>query len=682
MNLILNNTPTLCLNMIVKNEGKIISRLLKSVASIIDCYCICDTGSTDDTINIIVDYFKGTGIRGKIVQEPFKNFCDTRNVALQYCMGMSDYVLLLDADMVLEIKTFNKNTLASADSFQILQGNDSFYYQNMRIIKNNGLYKYVGVTHEYIDTPQNNTSLNIEKNNLFIRDIGDGGSKSDKFERDIRLLLDGIKKEPNNVRYYFYLANSYHDSGRFCEAINVYKKRIELGGWIEEVWYSYYRIGLCFKNIGKMNDAIEWWLKGYEYYPERLEGLYEILNYYRVKGSHTFFSMIYQDAKKILNLKKKRDNYLFLHNDIYTWKIYYEYTIMAYYMEIRNINDEFIQILNNAKYESEINNLIQNFKFYKDVLNEKSRIILDNKMKSSVNDEVVVFNSSSSCLIPNKDNNNAGYKMNVRYVNYTIDENGGYLNCDKHIISINKYIELDTNFEVKEEKCMQLTFDNRRYIGIEDIKIFNDVETNDLLFIGTGYHKSEKIGIVSGAYDTNSLTFCENELKTDFNNSYCEKNWVYVDYNDSTHIIYEWFPLKICKAKKETISLMETREMPQIFSRIRGSTCGFKYSKKTGENNNGNIQIEMYEDEIWFVTHMVSYESPRHYYHLIVIFDTQLNLLRYSAPFKFEGEPIEYCLSILVEDERVLINYSTWDRTTIIGVYDKTYIDSIVKYTP
>ena len=38
---------------------------------------------------------------------------------------------------------------------------------------------------------------------------------------------------------------------------------------------------------------------------------------------------------------------------------------------------------------------------------------------------------------------------------------------------------------------------------------------------------------------------------------------------------------------------------------------------------------------------------------------SNLNLLRYSAPFKFEGEPIEYCLSIVVEDDRVILNYST-----------------------
>ena len=35
------------LNMIVKNESKIITRVLNSVLPIINNYCICDTGSTD-----------------------------------------------------------------------------------------------------------------------------------------------------------------------------------------------------------------------------------------------------------------------------------------------------------------------------------------------------------------------------------------------------------------------------------------------------------------------------------------------------------------------------------------------------------------------------------------------------------------------------------------------------------
>jgi glycosyltransferase involved in cell wall biosynthesis len=226
MDLISNekNTPTLCLNMIVKNEGKIITRLLESVSHIIDCYCICDTGSTDNTINIIKNFFQKKNIPGKVIVEPFKNFCHNRNFAMKSCLGMSDFVLLLDADMCFKVNNFDKKQLLEYDSFCILQGNDSFYYYNMRIVKNNGLYNYVGVTHEYIDTPPNNRNRNLNREELFINDIGDGGSKSDKFERDVRLLLDGIKEEPNNVRYHFYLANSYHDLGRFGEAINMYKK--------------------------------------------------------------------------------------------------------------------------------------------------------------------------------------------------------------------------------------------------------------------------------------------------------------------------------------------------------------------------------------------------------------------------------------------------------------------------
>jgi glycosyltransferase involved in cell wall biosynthesis len=52
--------------MIVKNESKIIKRLLKSVLPIIDTYCICDTGSTDNTIQIIKEFFNKNKIDGKI----------------------------------------------------------------------------------------------------------------------------------------------------------------------------------------------------------------------------------------------------------------------------------------------------------------------------------------------------------------------------------------------------------------------------------------------------------------------------------------------------------------------------------------------------------------------------------------------------------------------------------------
>jgi tetratricopeptide (TPR) repeat protein len=664
---LISKTPTLCLNMIVKNESNIITRLFDSVLSIIDSYCICDTGSTDNTIEIIEHYFKEKGVPGKVVQEPFKNFCHNRTFALKECVGMSDYVLLLDADMILEIHNFDKKMLYDGDYFFILQGNDSFYYQNTRIVKNNGLFKYTGVTHEYTDVPSGSKGSQINKSQLFIRDIGDGGSKSDKFERDVRLLLEGIQNEPNNVRYYFYLANSYHDLGRYDEAIETYKKRIQLGGWKEEVWYSYYRIGTCYMKQCKMKDALWYWMEGYNYYPDRLEGLYELVKYYRVEGKNKLAFTIYNMCKEFLDKDINRDHYLFLDNDIYRMYLYYEYTIIASYNGVYNINNEVVKIFN-IGYDKEVNNLLSNMKFYKDILQCRKKIVLDNSIISDIDDNNVILTSSSSCLI--KNNNADGYKMNIRYVNYLINDNGYYLNCDKHIITVNKCFELNNELRIKKDELMEITFDGRRYIGVEDVRLYHDKYNDKLIYIGTGFHQDETIGVVSGEYDVKSKRLEVNELKQLFKETGCEKNWVFVDYKDENHIVYDWYPLRICKLHDDyTITISETKEMPKFFSRVRGSTCGFNYTKK-----NKTIQ------EIWFVGHIVSYEQPRHYYHVICVFDGEMNLLRYSAPFKFEGDPIEYCLSIVVEDERVLINYSTWDRTTRIGVYDKTYIDSILQY--
>lgn len=69
-----NNVPTLCLNMIVKNESKIITRLLDSVCKLIDCYCICDTGSTDNTIEVIETYLKIKIYQVKLCRNHLKIF--------------------------------------------------------------------------------------------------------------------------------------------------------------------------------------------------------------------------------------------------------------------------------------------------------------------------------------------------------------------------------------------------------------------------------------------------------------------------------------------------------------------------------------------------------------------------------------------------------------------------------
>jgi len=660
--------PTLCLNMIVKNESKIIARLLDSVCSIIDTYCICDTGSTDNTVELITAYFESKNICGKIVFEPFKDFAHNRNVSLNHCIGMSDYILFLDADMMLQIRGFNKESLWSADSFSILQGNEDFHYHNMRIVRNNGLYSYFGVTHEYINTPPNNFNINVPKDVLFINDVGDGGSKGNKFDRDVALLTKGIEENPNNERYHFYLANSYYDSGKDNEmAIEWYKKRIKLGGWVQEVWYSFYRIGLIYKRMDKMGDAIFNWIAAYDCFPDRIENLYEIIQYYRVIGQCKSALVFYKLAKSILDKNLNWSEYLFLQNDVYTYRLEFEYSIIAAYTGINNINDRVVTIMNNATDHNAVNNLLSNMKFYKDVLVPVKKINMSGVSVHLINGDYTDFMSSSSCIIPNSD---GGYLMNTRLVNYKIDGQGCYHNCDKHIITINKYLELDANFAVKLEILMNFDYLDRRYIGVEDVRIFKTASKKTLKFIGTGYHTNNKIGVVYGDYnpfyqENNLIPF---EIEPEFTVTDCEKNWVYVNIKNETRVIYNWSPLKICKidesnSEKNKLKLIKTIEMPNIFNRVRGSTCGANY-----------------KNEIWFVGHVVSYEQPRHYYHIFSVFDENMKLLRYSAPFKFDTECIEYCLGLVVEDDRIICTYSSWDRTTIIAVYDKKYIDGLVIY--
>lgn len=666
-----DSVPTLCLNMIVKNESKIIKRLFESVLPVIDCYCICDTGSTDDTVEIIETFFKEKGIPGKVVQEPFKDFAHNRSFALQACNGMSDYALLMDADMILEVNNFDKRKLSESDSCCLLQGNDSYYYQNMRIVRNNGQYKYLGVTHEYVSTPPGNHNVNIKKDELFIRDVGDGGSKSDKFERDIRLLLKGIEDEPNNVRYHFYLANSYKDSGHFDEAITYYHKRIAMGDWEQEIWYSNFNIANIYEHLGKMGEAIFYWLECYNLNPLRLENLQKLVQYYRLVGKHKTAKIFYDLAKQALasgNINK--DSYLFLHNDVYTYKFDYEYTILAGYLGHSNINDAAVAVFNNSTDGPIINNVLSNMKFYKFVLKPRAKMDFSFSMECPVGDMNINFHSSSAALIKNPKTD--GYIMNIRMVNYRIvRENGAYLDCEQYIITNNKYLELDKNLRVTFEKVFDVEYEDMRYLGVEDIRVFtseclDEDDEPQLIFMGTSQHKNGKIGMLMGNYNIYENILKAEEVVPSFCDSWCEKNWVYFKYNGENRLVYKWYPVQIGKINTETkqLDIVDTKSnTPRIFSHTRGSTPGVEY-----------------DGEIWFVLHLVSYESPRHYYHIFAVFDKEMNFKRHSAPFKFQGEPIEYCLGVVVEETRVICTYSEWDNSTKMVVYDKSYVDGLLKY--
>jgi glycosyltransferase involved in cell wall biosynthesis len=99
--------------MIVKDEAHIIHESLKATLPLIDTYCIVDTGSVDDTIQKIRDFYSDKGISGEIHERPWKNFGHNRSEALKLCDGKMDYILVIDADDLMGFPSNGKDVLTS-----------------------------------------------------------------------------------------------------------------------------------------------------------------------------------------------------------------------------------------------------------------------------------------------------------------------------------------------------------------------------------------------------------------------------------------------------------------------------------------------------------------------------------------------------------------------------------------
>jgi tetratricopeptide (TPR) repeat protein len=596
-------------------------------------------------------------LKGVIVHKEFIDFGTNRTYALNQAIRWTNktfpdrkmYLLFLDADMVLKVgPKFDKNLIS--DQYQLLQGNDSFQYYNTRLISTKMKVVVKCPTHEYYDiqTPGSTVSK-VDKDFLFIEDIGDGGSKSDKYQRDIRLLLKGLESEPKNGRYLFYLANSYYDSGDYLNAIKYYKQLLEVGSWIEEEFYSCLRLGFCYKNIHDEANMVAIWMEGYNRLPERVETLYELIKHYRWKGKHQLCAMLYDTAKHI---EFPSNCSLFIHNDIYQYLLLEEFTIFGYYTGRRDLSNEMFTLMK-KKPMNTVYSLFNNYKFYQPVLKATQTICLNASIpefEKEIYGETYRFIASSPSILKNP--LGEGYCLNVRCVNYRINPNGSYPYY-KHITTLNKKVLLSNTLNVTSITDLDMHTQDRQYVGVEDIKLYTI--NGDIHYTGTGLLESGNLGILTGQWESNTTT---HELKYSKQID-CEKNWVVIP-GDRIEMIYKWYPLTVGTIENNEFIEKYTTKMPQLFSLARGSTNGFRYN-----------------DEIWFVVHFVHQNDnePRHYYHSIVVFDGFMELLKYTRPLKFTNKEIEYCLGIVVEDTRVLLSHSVWDRESYLRVYDKEYIN-------
>lgn len=321
---------TICLNMIVKDESHVICRCLESVKSMIDYWVIVDTGSTDGTQEIIRNYMKDQNIDGELHERPWINFGHNRNEALQLAKGTADYILVIDADEVLRFSENFSLPELDKDFYFITTEFGGTKYGRVQLVNNHLNWKWEGVLHEGLCCKEARTSGTIANVENYVRSDGARSQDPQKFQKDALILEKALLDEPNNTRYVFYLAQSYKDYGDYPLAIKNYQKRVDMGGWDQEIFWSLFQIALIQQHINSPTDTvIESYMKAYEYRPSRVEPLYYLASIYRNQGNP---QAGYNAAFLGLTMPKSQD-VLFVEHWMYDYGLLFELSISAYWIE-------------------------------------------------------------------------------------------------------------------------------------------------------------------------------------------------------------------------------------------------------------------------------------------------------------------------------------------------------------
>lgn len=672
--------------LMVKNESRIIGRCIRSAMSVADAICVCDTGSTDNTVEE-VETLKGSlekDIPIRIYNHSWKNFGYNRSLSFQSAVDMATslsypllntYALLLDADMILCNVKLDKNSLTKS-GYSLIQVAGTMEYYNVRLVNLGNNWRCIGATHEYWEDVGGPYPDKLPKDIIYIDDWNDGGCKSDKFERDKRLLTEEFEENPKNERTTFYLARTYECLGDIDNSIKYYKLRAEMGGFYEEVFYSMYCICKQYIAKGDLIEAEYWCQKAYERFPTRAEALHKLVVVLREKSIHTKAYHYIQLGKRI---SLPTSDMLFIETDVYNHGFLYEESIIAYYMDKHreglNASLEYLKRVDapNSKFSGNIGNVLNNMQFYlKDFKKTFANIPVEKGDLHSPNDGD--FHSTSTSLIEYR----GDILANIRYVNYDI-VNGSYImteNGEKSasfpVRTINKMARLSPTIQVQTLDAMNLSGDLSIYPhfirGMEDVRLFCfDGETIHYLASSKDVSPEGNIVIVKGIYDPESKTMHSNRIIESPKSSGCEKNWIMFD--DSL-IIYQWSPFTVGKLNEKDGKLKLLGELPVagILRQVRGSTNFVR----TGKNTYVGI------------VHGVYATTPRKYYHLFVELThikektrEGLSISRYSVPFFFDSLQIEYCIGLLKTGGSCYIVYSRNDSNPAFICFDSHHLDKV-----
>jgi hypothetical protein len=145
-------------------------------------------------------------------------------------------------------------------------------------------------------------------------------------ERD--WLLAKVKRNPEDARSVFFLAETYFRMEDFVNARRWCERRVEMGGCDEEAYWAMYRIAESMSNLGEpWPDVQEAYLKAWKFRPTRAEALHGIAFRCRVEQRYWLGYLFAQRAAEIPF--PEEDLFVPRYADIYAWRATDEQAVCA-----------------------------------------------------------------------------------------------------------------------------------------------------------------------------------------------------------------------------------------------------------------------------------------------------------------------------------------------------------------
>ena len=316
--------PTICLNLIVKNESHVIHEMIDAVAPFISYWVIVDTGSTDGTQDIIRGHMDRLGIPGELHERPWRDFGHNRSEALELAQGHCDYIWVMDADdTVVGTPDFSR---LNADGYT-MRIDDGVVYWRPQLFRDGVPWRYIGVLHELAVCDVPHTTHQLEGNyRILSRRIGGRNLDPDKYLRDAEVLLAEVERRPDDARSVFYLAQSYYCYGDFENSRKWDQRRADMGGWEEEVYYSMFRVAEAMAKLGEpWPDVQDAYLKAWNYRPTRGEALHALARHCRIAQKYPLGHLF---AARAASLPPPED-VLFVNAEVHEWRALDEQAVCA-----------------------------------------------------------------------------------------------------------------------------------------------------------------------------------------------------------------------------------------------------------------------------------------------------------------------------------------------------------------